>query len=133
LCSLASKSRIYAEEELAQAFLEILALEERRPGDYYSGMINFFVPYAGKKPASLEINGHRVIILSHDPALLKEGLGLMGADRLQRVRSGDSEEEQERILDRLARKVDGGVVVAPSDINLAEVIRNLKSELPWMH
>jgi hypothetical protein len=77
-------------------------------------MNNFFVPYTGKKPALVNINGHRLVILAEEKDMLEEELELLGADRV-----------------KIARQVDGGVVIAPSGIGLRDVLKNLESELPW--
>jgi hypothetical protein len=95
-------------------------------------MDNFFVPYTGKRPASVCINGHTLVILSHDKDLLEEDLDLLGADRVKKVRLGASESEQEKFLGKIARQVEGGVVIAPSGVDLREVLKNLESELPWV-
>ncbi len=95
-------------------------------------MEHFFIPYSGRKPASLCINGHRLVILAHDKEVIEEDLELLGADRVKKVKLGSAEEAQEQFLGKIARQVDGGVVIAPSGIGLREVIRNLESELPWL-
>jgi hypothetical protein len=96
-------------------------------------MDNFFVPYTGKKPASVCINGHRLVILTHDKGVLEEDLDLLGADHIKKVRLSSSEAAQQQFLGKIARQVDGGVVIAPSGVELKEVIKNLESELPWVH
>ena len=95
-------------------------------------MENFFVPYTGKKPALVCINGHRLVILSHEKDTLEEDLDLLGADRVKTVKVKGSESEQERLLGKIAREVDGGVVIAPAGVGLRDVIKNLESELPWL-
>lgn len=94
-------------------------------------MNNFFVPYTGKKPALVNINGHRLVILAEEKDTLEEDLELLGADRVKKVKVADSESEQEQMLGKIARQVDGGVVIAPSGIGLRDVLKNLESELPW--
>ncbi len=104
-------------------------------GDYSYPMRtdSFFVPYTGKKPASVSINGHRLVILSSERDAMEEELELLGADRIKKVRLGASDVEQERALGKLARQVDGGVVIAPAGVGIRDVLRNLESELPWVH
>jgi hypothetical protein len=96
------------------------------------GMDNFFVPYTGKKPASVCINGHRLVILTHDKDVLEDDLDLLGADRIKRIKLGADEDEQERFLGKIAKQVDGGVVIAPSGVELKDVLKNLEHELPWV-
>jgi len=95
-------------------------------------MDKFFVPYTGKKPASVYINGHRLVILAHDRDMLEEDLDLLGADHIKKVRLSSSEDEQQKFLGKIARQVDGGVVIAPSGVELKDVLRNLEHELPWV-
>lgn len=95
-------------------------------------MKNFYVPFAGEKPAALTINGHRLIFLSTDKDSFDESLPLVGADRVRRLKGGDSKAAQEKMLSRLAKSSQAGVVLAPSNIHLKDIINNLKHELPWM-
>ncbi len=90
------------------------------------------MPYTGKRPAAVCINGHRLVILSHEKDILEEDLDLLGADRVKSVKMGQSEQDQEKFLGKIARQVDGGVVIAPSGIGLRDVIKNLETELPWV-
>ncbi len=95
-------------------------------------MDNFFVPYTGKKPASVWINGHRLVILTHDKDVLEDDLDLLGADRVKKVRVSSADADQDKFLGKIARQVDGGVVIAPSGVDLRDVLKNLESELPWV-
>lgn len=95
-------------------------------------MGKFYVPYSGKKPASILVNGHRLIILSRDEDVFEYELRELGADSLKKVLTGDSREEEERILNKLAKAVAAGVVVAPANLHVSEVIKNLESQLPWL-
>ena len=95
-------------------------------------MDNFFVPYIGKKPASICINGHRLVILAQERDTLEEDLDLLGADSVKRVKSGVSEQDQEKLFGKLARQVDGGIVIAPEGVGIRDVLKNLESELPWL-
>ena len=95
-------------------------------------MDNFFVPYIGKKPASVCINGHRLVILSHEKDILEDELDLLGADSIKKVKGIGSEQDQEKLFGKIARQVDGGVVIAPEGVGLRDVLKNLESELPWL-
>jgi hypothetical protein len=64
--------------------------------------------------------------------MLEDELELLGADRIKKVKLGDSDVEQEEFLGKIARQVDGGVVIAPSGVDLKDVLRNLETELPWL-
>jgi len=95
-------------------------------------MDNFFVPYIGKKPASVCINGHRLVILSHEKDILEDELDLLGADSIKKVKGIGSELDQEKLFGKIARQIDGGVVIAPEGVGLRDVLKNLESELPWL-
>jgi len=96
-------------------------------------MRNYFVPYAGNKPAVVSINGHNLIILAQDKTMLEGDLELVGADRVREIDVGDSPEEERLVLDRIAKSAQGGIVIAPSELNVEDVLRNLQAELPWIH
>ena len=80
----------------------------------------------------MNINGHKLVILAQDADALKQDLALLGGDNLKRLDVGESPEEERVVLDRLARSIKGGVVVAPSETEVEDVIRNLEAELPWI-
>lgn len=96
-------------------------------------MANLFIPYSAGRPASLTINGHRLLIISSDKNDLEQHLPMFGGDSLREMEDWGSRAEQEATLEELAGEVGGGVVVAPEELDLLEVIRNLESELPWIH
>lgn len=96
-------------------------------------MGNWFVPYTGKKPAHVTIKGHRLVILSQDKGAIEDGLRLFGADRVKTIKTKGSKVEQEKVIGRLAQETDGGVVIAPNDVELSDVLRKLEDELPWLH
>jgi predicted glycosyltransferase len=95
-------------------------------------MTSFFVPYQNKKPKAVSINGHRLIILARDREAVEEHLLEFGADSVRKVRGGKNAEEEEFLLSKLARTSNAGVVVAPHQVELKEVIRNLEATLPWL-
>ena len=95
-------------------------------------MKRFFVPYTGSEPAAVTVNGHRLVILSSVSAPLGDDLVALGADSARPVYSGDSAQEETRVLNNLAKLTNAGVVVAPADVQVRDVIRNLESQLPWL-
>ena len=95
-------------------------------------MTSFFVPYSGKKPKALSINGHRLILLVRERGSLDDHLAELGADNVRRVRGGASQEEDHVVITRLARTAKAGVVVAPNEVGVREVIRDLEATLPWL-
>lgn len=92
---------------------------------------NFFVPYTGKKPASVYIKGHRLVILAPEREVIEEDLELLGADRVKKVTVSTSE-DQDKVFSSLARQVEGGVVIAPAGVGVRDILKNLESELPWI-
>ena len=92
----------------------------------------FFVPYAGKKPAAVNINGHRLVILAKDPDIFADKLDAFGADKVKRMPTGSSSEEETFFLNKIAEKSHAGVVIAPGDVEVEDVIRNLQVQLPWL-
>jgi hypothetical protein len=95
-------------------------------------MSNYFVPYAGSRPAATNINGHKLLILSQEASVFDENLEAIGADHVKQVRVGESKEEEERVLTKIAKSVQAGLVIAPSEVGVVDVIRNLETQLPWI-
>ena len=95
-------------------------------------MKRYFVPYSGEKPASVLINGHRMVILSPDRETMEEGLALIGADNVKAIKGGESEDEERSALQQFAAKAHAGVVIAPSSVGVQDILRNLEAELPWL-
>ena len=111
----------------------IFALENLSFTDYLKLMGKVFVPYAGKEPASIDINGHRLIILTTEPDSLEEGLPLIGGDSVQPYSSFNNPEELKQASEELAKTCEAGVVIAPAGVELIELLRNLENQLPWIH
>lgn len=95
-------------------------------------MSTFFVPCTGKMPATISVNGHRLVVLSKDRNVLREGLKALGADSLKQVRGGTNAADEERALNRLAKKIRAGLVIAPANVEIEVIIKNLESQLPWL-
>lgn len=96
-------------------------------------MATYFAPYVGKKPAALSINGHKLLIVARDRECLEQGLELVGGDSVKRLSAGSSAAERDEVFERLAKRINGGVVIAPANAAVSEIIRNLEIELPWLH
>jgi hypothetical protein len=95
-------------------------------------MAEIYIPYSGKKPAALEINGHKVIILSTNKEIFESDLEIIGADNVRPLKSADTPYGQEKALTALAKKTNAGVVLSPLGMELDELIKNLEHELPWV-
>lgn len=95
-------------------------------------MVNFFVPYVGERPASLTINGHIILILGQERENMMDGLEVIGGDHIEELQVGDSQEEQATTLNQIAQSTHAGVVIAPGDVELGDLIQSLKGQLPWV-
>ena len=78
----------------------------------------YYVPYSGSFPAAMLINGHKLVFLAEEEEAFLDELYRFGADHVQQVEVGESREEQEQAFSSIAQQVDGGIVVAPSDVGL---------------
>ena len=107
-------------------------VEKRRLEGYLEDMSQLFAPFKGSHPAAVTINGHRLIILATERSELEDYLELVGGDRLRRLRVRDSQQGPERVLKRLAHRVQGGVVIAPPDTSVPALIESLREQLPWV-
>ena len=96
-------------------------------------MAIFYVPFAGDRPASLDINGHRLVIMSRSAKPIKEGLPLVGAERIEKVKVPRSQPEEIEALTQIGRSANSGVVIAPPDVAMDDLIKELQANLPWLH
>ena len=95
-------------------------------------MSKYFIPYSGTKPASVEINGHRLIFLSKSRDNFEEELDKVGADTVKVVKIKDDTLEEEKFFSKLARKNDAGVVIVPAEASCDDLILALSDKLPWI-
>ena len=96
-------------------------------------MEKFFVPYSGDAPAAVEINGHRVLIVT---TLVEDILGeldLVGGDEIREFDLEESGADSSEIMADLAADINGGVVLTPPGVTPSSLIENLEAELPWIH
>lgn len=96
-------------------------------------MAILYAPYIGDKPSAIQINGHRFLILAQEEESLQGNLMILGADDVRPVSCGDSRSEQTRAITELAKEIECDVVVAPSHVDVQDVIRDLSAQLPWVH
>ena len=73
-----------------------------------------------------------MLILARDQNIFDDKLDQFGADRLKKVKIENPAEESSPELEKLARSVNGGVVIAPQDLELGDLIKNLETQLPWL-
>lgn len=125
-------------------YLKNILLALNRIWLYQESMAQYFVPISGCHQTSLDqqssleiaplqIKGHRVVILAHDPYVFEDAMSLFKAEGIGALETGESAEDEESLLGTLAQQVNGGVVVAPDDIDLDDLIAQLQEELPWLH
>ena len=95
-------------------------------------MKSYYVPYSGKSPVAMSVNGHKLLILSNDKEVLTDSLDLLGADRVRKIVGGSTKADQEKVLSKIARSINADLVIAPREVGIGEVIRNLESQLPWI-
>lgn len=93
-------------------------------------MRKYFIPYAGKNPAAIDIKGHKLLILSSEKNSLNEQLQFFGGNEIKELRFID---ENSKLLEDLAEQIDGGVVLTPPGVSVSILLRNLEKELPWIH
>ncbi|MCB0352438.1 MAG: hypothetical protein KDD64_02900 [Bdellovibrionales bacterium] len=95
-------------------------------------MTKFFCPFYGGEPATLVINGHRLVIVSKDVYDIEEHLTLLGGDCCKVYLECESAEEEKEYLEQLADQINGGVVVSPDEGSISELLVSLQDELPWI-
>jgi len=95
-------------------------------------MKGYFVPFQSGKPATITVNGHRLVVLSRDPTVIKASLPKLGGDTVKRLKSGQTKEDEDQFFKRLAEKANAGVVIAPGNLELELILSNLEIQLPWL-
>lgn len=93
-------------------------------------MTKIFVPYEHNRPASIIINGHRLLILATSREEIESDLSAVGADEVRQVELVGDETEA---LAELGASVQSGVVVTPPGISIGDLMHSLQEELPWVH
>lgn len=78
------------------------------------------------------VNGHRLLIISEDKNILGDGLDILGGDCVKSLPKVNSKSEKERLLGRIAERAGAGIVLAPENIEMRDLIRSLENELPWV-
>ncbi len=88
------------------------------------------MPYSGETPAALEIKGHRILIVSTSPDEAIDGLEFTGGDEIREI---DIQKNETDALSELALSIHGGVVLAPTGVEMSDMVHSLERELPWVH
>lgn len=95
-------------------------------------MSRYYIPYSGNNPTSLEINGHRLIVLAKDKTSLENDLEAVGADRIRVIKVDDSEVAEQQFFTKLAARNSAGVLILPSETTYSDLVKNLEDQLPWL-
>lgn len=95
-------------------------------------MPRYFIPFSGRDPAALDINGHRLLIVSSDQKDIEESLALFGADTVKSIDGELGRDDGYVALEKLADSIKGDVVIAPEDEPLESILTDLQEELPWL-
>lgn len=93
----------------------------------------FFVPYFDNTPATIEVNGHKLLIVASDSEDLQQEMSSIGAEEIREVIVEKEDEEIPAALADLAADIGGGVVLTPPGVRPLEMIDSLVKELPWIH
>ncbi len=89
------------------------------------------MPYAGEAPATVLINGHRVVLVTRDSDQLESDLESVGGDRVCAIDETEFDSE-EQLLTYFAQTTNAHVVMTPSEVSLSVVLEGLERELPWI-
>lgn len=93
-------------------------------------MSKFFVPYHGDTPATIDVKGHRILVVWTQDDDLEADLDRFGADQIKELESATEDNE---MLAGLANEIRGGVVLAPPGIDATTMLESLSRDLPWVH
>ena len=98
---------------------------------YVQSMSALFIPYLGNRPATIDVNGHRIVILAEERAQLEECLEAVGAERVFEV-DPETFRTTEEAVNGIAEATHARVITAPPDVNLLQLLDGLKYALPWV-
>jgi hypothetical protein len=93
-------------------------------------MGNLFAPYKNDSPAAIEINGHKLLILTMHEDDMTEELSIVGGNKVRELDFGD---DDTKAIASLVESINAGVVLTPPGMKISTMIRALKEELPWVH
>lgn len=104
-------------------------------------MTKFFVPYKQDIPVTVNIKGHRLLLLSEEveeftPASSAIPEELENAEfRAVEFQGGEMgfSDEDNFTLAELASEAKSGVVVTPAGVSMSTLLHELEKELPWVH
>ena len=96
-------------------------------------MATLYIPYCNDKPVSIEVNGHTLLILCPDEDILLFN-DVLDAEYALPLDDDHiaNESDLEAKLGTLAHNEGAGVVIAPAEVPLEELVENLRDQLPWI-
>ncbi len=95
-------------------------------------MARFFVPYLNDTPASIEIKGHKLLLITQEERQIRKDVKKLGGTDVRELELANAAEQQETLAS-LAKSIKGGVVLTPKGVSIQRILKNLESELPWLH
>ena len=95
-------------------------------------MNKFYIPFQGKKPAAIEVNGHRLLLLSRERDLVEDALDEVGADSVKEVKVGEDEFSEKEFFSKLSSRNHAGVLVMSPELSFSDLQFSLHQNLPWV-
>ncbi len=96
-------------------------------------MTRFFVPFLDDEPAAIEVNGHKLLIVTSESADMIADLEVLGGAEIREIALADDDSEGSKLMADLAADINGGVVLTPPGVSPRTMIEDLSEELPWIH
>lgn len=96
-------------------------------------MGKMYVPYSKDLPATICVNGHRLVIVSKSSHTFVKDLEIVGGDSVREIPISKDSQDEALALAHLATTIKGGVVMAPGQMRLTTMIKSLEKQLPWLH
>ncbi len=101
-------------------------------------MEKVYVPFIENEPITVEVNGHRFLILASEEEDLMDQLEEFGDAEVREfdvhisdVAEGNFDLSHE--LTQISEHANAGVLVQPPGVSTSLLIESLESELPWLH
>jgi hypothetical protein len=91
---------------------------------------HIFVPYTDNKPATVEINGHKLVILAWEKDQLEECLDLVGGESVHSV-DDESFYSTDELVKGISLATSARVILPPQEMELSDFVLSLKQNLPW--
>lgn len=96
-------------------------------------MGKMYVPYQKDHPATICVNGHKLVIVSKSSNTFTKDLEMVGGDSVREIALNGDTQDEALALAHLATTIQGGVVMAPNSMRLTTMIKSLEKQLPWLH